>query len=82
MQLEHVHQSFLQELLVNAHELCNESLQVKDGLAAQLHPVFVIGCHGDHTGLQCPITVDNQFRQETLGDRVGGEMVTNKDVLQ
>ena len=67
---KHCRQSLLQESLVDAHELSNESLQVEDRLAAQLQSVLIVGSHLSHLCLQLTITVHHQLWQQTLQTKV------------
>ena len=50
-------QSFLEESLVDAHELGNEGLDVEDGFTAQLQSVFIVGSHLSDLSLELSITV-------------------------
>lgn len=62
----HAIETVLHELLVHGHELGHESFQVVDGLAAQLQPVFVVGSHVSHLGLQLAVAVAQQLRHQAL----------------
>lgn len=57
------------KLLVHGHELGDKRLKVVDGLVAQLQPVFIVGGHVSHLGLQLTVAVAQQLCHQTLWEQ-------------
>lgn len=65
--LSEVPHGFLDELHVERHELCDECLEVVDGLVALAQAMLVLGGQTGHLGLQLTVAVLHQLAEEAAG---------------
>ena len=61
-----VGEAVLQKTLVDGHELCNESFNVKYHLTAHAQSMFIVGRHRCDFGLQLTIAIFQDFLQQFL----------------